>query len=191
MCWSASVSLNTFVFSLFGTCFALANGAITIPHALFFLSVASIQLVEYFAWTNMKNTSVPSKVGLLLILIQIPLMINAYYTGPHKELLCGLYLVLATLCLTSTKLDFTMEKAPNGHLAWNWLIPSFTLLYLVFAIGTSFYFSRIVHTLLYLSMALLSLYFYLSEGTFASMWCWISNISSLWIIFKVFRQELC
>lgn len=185
------MSLNTFVFSLFGVCFALANGAITVQAALFLLSVASMQLVEYFAWTNMKNTSVPSKAGLLLLLIQIPLMINAYYTGPHKELLCGLYLVLATLCLTSTKLDFTMQKALNGHLAWNWLIPSFTVLYLVFAIGTSFYFSSTVYTLLYMAMALLSLYFYLSEGTFGSMWCWISNISSLWFIFKVFRQELC
>jgi hypothetical protein len=188
------VSLNTFIFSLFGMGFALANGVIDIPRALFYMSFISIQLVEYFAWKNLSDTTLPSKVGLLLITLQIPLMINTFYKGPHKALLYALFGIFAVTALSVTRIKFSMHKAPNGHLTWDWLngFPKvFFLIFILFYLGIGL---SDFNPFTYLPMVAIisfSWYMYSASGTFGSMWCWLANIIALSWIFRVFKKELC
>ena len=78
MCWNAEVSLNTFLFSLFGTLLAYFNNIIGGVEMLYYFSFISMHLLEYFTWKNLKDkkvTKVLSQIGLFLIYIQIPLFI--------------------------------------------------------------------------------------------------------------------
>ncbi len=194
MCWSASVSLNTFIFSLFGTCFALFNGVIDVPQALFFLSFISMQLVEYFAWKNLDDTRIPSIFGLLLIFLQIVLIIYNYYKGPYQNLLYVLWFAITATVLATTQIKFAMHKAPNGHLAWDWLdsIPKmYWLIFILFYLGIGIDYKYNLVFLSFLAAVSFSWYTYSSSGTFGSMWCWIANAFALVWIFRVFRKELC
>ena len=194
MCWSASVSLNTFIFSLFGTLFALFNGVIDVPQALFFTSFTSMQLVEYFAWKDLSDTRIPSMVGLLLIFLQIVLVIYNYYKGPYQNLLYGFWFAISAVILMTTKIDLSMHKAPNGHLTWNWLnsIPKiYWLIFVLFYLGIGIDYKYNLVFLAFLAVISFSWYNYSASGTFGSMWCWISNAFALVWIFRVFRKELC
>lgn len=194
MCWSASVSLNTFIFSLFGTLFALFNGVIDVPQALFFTSFTSMQLVEYFAWKDLSDTRIPSMVGLLLLFLQIVLVIYNYYKGPYQNLLYGFWFAIIAVILMTTKIDLSMHKAPNGHLTWNWLnsIPKiYWLIFVLFYLGIGIDYKYNLVFLAFLAVISFSWYNYSASGTFGSMWCWISNAFALVWIFRVFRKELC
>ena len=140
MCWSASVSLNTFLFSLFGSSFAYFNGVISGFSFLYIFSFISIQLMEYYTWNNLhdkKANRFLSQIGLFLIFIQIPLFIYSRENFPYKLLLFAAYLVFSTGILFYFNIDFSMNKAANGHLAWNWLNfpPIIYLIYVSFILG--------------------------------------------------------
>jgi hypothetical protein len=73
MCWNATVSLNTFLFSFFGINFAYFNNVINIYEYLFCYSFISIQLVEYFTWKHLHNKKLNrllSQLGLFIIFMQ-------------------------------------------------------------------------------------------------------------------------
>ena len=55
MCWNQTISLNTFIFTLFGINFAYLNNVISIYDYIFYLLFSSIQLLEYFAWGNLER----------------------------------------------------------------------------------------------------------------------------------------
>jgi hypothetical protein len=180
---------------LFGVGFGLANGVIDVPRALFYLSFISMQLVEYFAWKNMSDTEIPSKVGLFIIFLQIPLMINMYYRDkPYVNLLYAMYFTFTAFIFFTTQVKYSMHKAPNGHLSWDWLnsfskvhLVTFILFYVVLAL-----YRPDVNTSLFLIVSIaFSWYTYYSSGTFGSMWCWFANILSLHWILQVFMKELC
>ncbi len=188
------MSLNTFIFSLFGTLFALFNGVIDVPRALFFTSFTSMQLVEYFAWKDLSDTRIPSMVGLLLLFLQIVLVIYNYYKGPYQNLLYGFWFAIIAVILMTTKIDLSMHKAPNGHLTWNWLnsIPKiYWLIFVLFYLGIGIDYKYNLVFLAFLAVISFSWYNYSASGTFGSMWCWISNAFALVWIFRVFRKELC
>ena len=194
MCWSASVSLNTFIFSFFGTCFALFNGVITVPEALFFLSFISIQLVEYFAWKNLDDTRIPSMVGLLLIFLQIVLVIYNYYKGPYQNLLYGFWFAITAIVLMTTKFNLSMHKAPNGHLAWDWLnsIPKiYWLIFVLLYMGIGIDYKYNLTFLAFAAAVSFAWYTYSASGSFGSMWCWIANVFAFVWIFRVFKKEIC
>ena len=63
MCWNATVSLNTFLFSIGMLCLMIYNNHYT-PYKIegfniywyfFILSFCTIQLIEYFLWTHLTN----------------------------------------------------------------------------------------------------------------------------------------
>ena len=47
MCWNASISINTYIFSTFATIFAYANQIIDIYSLVFLQSLFIMQLLEY------------------------------------------------------------------------------------------------------------------------------------------------
>ena len=193
MCWSAEVSLNTFIFSLFGTVFALANGTITVPEALFVITFASMQLVEYFAWSNLKNTETASKFGLALVLLEPLVSINAWYTGPYKTQILVGYVVAVVLMLATQSLPFTIHPASNGHLIWDWWerVPKlFGIVWtLVFFLGL--YYAGPFKFGLAVSLLLVSVYNFYTFRTHSSMWCWFANSVALFLIGQVFYKNLC
>jgi hypothetical protein len=152
----------------------------------------SMQLVEYFAWKNPSNTRIPSMVGLALIILQIPLLIYSKYNGPYKNLLYLFWFAVTATVLSTTRINFSMHKAPNGHLAWNWL-NSFSIFYiLIFILFHAFIHKSnlLVSSFLFVTTAF-SLYTYWKAGTFGSMWCWFANLITVYLIYEVFRKELC
>lgn len=196
MCWNSQVSLNTFIFSTFGIAFAYFNRVINIYELLYLLSFTSMQLVEYFTWKNLSNKKlnrILSRIGLFLIFIQIPLFINAKYHGRYKLELIGLYVCLFMLLIPSFKIDYSMSKASNGHLAWNWLhFPLWViLLWLSFIFGVLYYEKKYFSFMVYIIVISAIYYTYHKTRTWGSLWCWVANIIALKLILQVFFKDLC
>lgn len=128
MCWSASVSLNTFIFSLFAVLFAYFNNIIEFPYVVLMFAFASMQLLEYFVWTNTFSNKLISKIALCLIILQ-PIVAFFCITNPAKKhytpILLGLYSLfcLATFAFFPLKtINFRMAPSKKSkHLSWLWL----------------------------------------------------------------------
>jgi hypothetical protein len=196
MCWNAEVSLNTFIFSLFGAVFAYFNNVIDIYSLLYFISFISIQLVEYFTWNNINDKKINrllSQIALFLIIIQIPFFIYSLKTVPNKFSLVSLYLLLWLIVICYYNIDFSMNKASNGHLEWNWLkIPLWIIfIYQSIMIALFFYEEKYIYGVLYFIIVCGIYYTYHKSNTWGSLWCWIANALSILLIIQVFSKKLC
>jgi hypothetical protein len=196
MCWNQTVSLNTFLFSFFAVCFAILNKTLTYKQGLFFMSFVSIQLVEYFTWKNLDNATrnrLLSQIALLLIILQPLLLIFSEYKGKNKNVLMSVYLIFALFVLFTQKIDYSMNKASNGHLAWNWLNFSMwvTLTWFFFYFFTYVYNKEYFKFILYILVVCLIYYTYYKTKTWGSLWCWIANIISFYLILSIFYKDFC
>lgn len=188
MCWNAEVSLQSFLVGIAAIGIAaLKNKSIA---ALFFsATIVFMQLVEYVVWSNYDNkliNQLASMVGYGLLLLQ---PIGAIMTHELSTVYITVYVGLVSLGLLLGKFpDFSMTRAPNGHLAWNWLNPAkMNILLLI----TYFFFLSIPPFLKgefwFLTVStltlVLSLYSYWKYNTWGSMWCWIVNgLVVLWAL---------
>ena len=196
MCWSADVSLNTFLFSLFGASFAYFNKVISGSFFLFFFSIFSMQLVEYFAWNHLNDKKIIrllSQIGLFLVLIQIPLFVFSHDPFPYRLLLLGLFMVLGSIILFGFNIDFSMNKAPNGHLTWNWLnLPPWMLfIYIIIFVGLTFFQKKYIESLFFLFVICGIYYTHYTSNTWGSLWCWFCNLFALKLIGEVFLKDVC
>ena len=192
MCWNQKVSLNTFLFSLFATSFAYFNHVLNFYKYLYFISFISMQLLEYFTWRNLNNKKMIrflSKIGLFLIFIQpILFTLSGNIDNKIKTWIISLYLVFSIFCLLYFPIDFSMNKAKNGHLAWNWLnFPTIIIfIWLSFIFGLILYQKKYFNFALYLIVVLAIYYTYYKTNTWGSLWCWIANLIAIELILKVF-----
>lgn len=196
MCWNATVSLNTFLFSFFAVNFAYFNNVINIYECLFFYTFISMQLIEYFTWKNLHNKKINkllSQLGLFLIFLQ-PLffiLIPNNVKFNIKASLITLYLVFFFLVFISIKNDFSMAKAPNGHLAWNWLkYPVYIVLlwitiFLIILLYAKKYILFAINTIIFLAIY----YTYYKTNTWGSLWCWIANGLAVLLIMRTFFKS--
>ena len=195
MCWNETVSLNTFLFSLFGINLAYFNNVINSYEYLFYYSFISMQLLEYFAWKHLNNNKINrflSQLGLFLIIIQpiLNILIPDNLKFNTKASLLTLYVMfLGCILIYSnglTNIDFSMEKAPNGHLAWNWLkfpplaIFMWLAFLLVILLLIKKYFLFVMHLIVFLAIY----YTYYKTNTWGSLWCWIANIMTVFLIIR-------
>ena len=196
MCWNATVSLNTFLFSLFGTSFAYFNNVINIYECLFFYSFISMQLVEYFTWKHLNNKKINrllSQLGMLLIFMQPILFIlipnNVKFNV--KAPLITLYVIFLVFLGFLIKYDYSMVKAPNGHLAWNWLkVPVFYIfIWITFLLVILLYAKKYILFAIYLLIFLAIYYTYYKTNTWGSLWCWIANGLALLLIMRTFFKS--
>lgn len=199
MCWSASVSLNTFLFSTFAACLALGNGVVGPMNFAFIMSFVSIQLVEYFIWSKTFSNSALSKAALVLILLQPALSIvnigdsNADYRLPLLAAYGVFLLTLFTVIKPWHAIEFKSEKGSNGHLAWYWLDFGLPLT----AVWVAFFLIRYLLNKEYVmfavisSVVLASVALYHKTHTWGSMWCWVANLAALELIYRVFRKDVC
>jgi hypothetical protein len=196
MCWNETVSLNTFLFSLFGTTFAYFNNVIYIYSYLYLISFISIQLLEYFAWKHLNNKKINrllSQLGLFLIALQPILFILAIPNIENTVTtpVIALYILFCFGCILYFPIDFSMTKASNGHLAWNWLNfpPYIVLTWVIFIfillLYAKSYFRFIFYTLLFIAIY----YTYYKTNTWGSLWCWIANITTIYLIINVFFKS--
>jgi hypothetical protein len=199
MCWNASVSLNTYIFSLFASTFAYYNNATNIHSYIFYQSFIAIQLIEYFIWSKTFSNSLLSKIGLITILLQ-PLL-NIFTIETKKYLIP--YLVIAylifviivyTFIIPINTIKFISTPSKNGHLSWKWLdgwYPYIMIVWFSFLIAV-WIINKKYLTILFTSLLLIvSIILYQKYQTIGSMWCWICNIISFIYIFKVFYKEFC
>ena len=196
MCWNAKVSLNTFLFSLFGISFAYFNNVIGFFEFLYFLSFISMQLLEYFTWNYLHNKNMNkflSKIGLFLLFIQVPLFILSCnkVDDKLKSLLLGVYLIFSVFSIFYFPVDFSMNKASNGHLAWNWLLfPNIVIfIWILFQVGLFFYQKEYTKFILFLIIVSSIYYTYYKTNTWGSLWCWIANLLALKLILQVFLRS--
>jgi hypothetical protein len=196
MCWNATVSLNTFLFSFFGINFAYFNNVINIYEYLFCYLFISIQLVEYFTWKHLHNKKLNrllSQLGLFIIFMQPILFIlipnNVKFN--IKASIITLYLVFFFLVFISIKNDFSMTKASNGHLAWNWLNypPPIVLLWVAFFLVILLYAKKYTIFARNAIIFLAIYYTYYKTNTWGSLWCWIANGFAIELIIRTFFKS--
>jgi len=197
MCWNAEVSITTYIFSLFASVFALYNNVLTIWEFLFYQSFISMQLLEYLIWTKTLSNRLLSQIGLLLILSQ-PLfsILRLKDNKEYKNLIIPLILFYSIFIIYTlyfwTNIDFKSIKASNGHLSWRWLTPTITeILYWFAFFIISFILKKDWLATLFLSItAMVTFIFYNKTLTFGSMWCWIANLASFYLIILVFYKVM-
>lgn len=203
MCWNQSVSMNTFILGIFAILFAYYNKIIDVYQALFIGSVCIMQLIEFFLWRNINNKHKNifwSNAAVLALIIQPFLSI---LTIPNKMIKFTfmaiyvsfiLYLVYYTLDKKKKHDTNFATIGKNKHLRWNWLSTSslYRILFYVFFLLVPLLFWKDKFTfLVFCATFIISLIFFSKDGTWGSMWCWSSNIISLYLIYLVFSKEFC
>ena len=81
--------------------------------------------------------------------------------------------------------------SPSGHLAWKWLnvnifiiVIWFVFLSIRFAIDKIYIILALVSIFLIISIIL-----YKETNTWGSMWCWMANFISFYLIYLVFNKD--
>lgn len=194
MCWNAEISLNTFLFSTCAVALATFNGIAQPIEALYYMSFVSMQFTEYLAWRNLSATTAASVMGMGLILVQPALKILTLPASRARTVLLAAYAAFVTLValhIHRRGIDLRMSKAPNGHLAWHWLkFPGIYLLAWVAFLLTPNLFKR-DYTMFAINTIVVSAIYitYIQTNTWGSLWCWIANAYSIWLLYKVFHKS--
>jgi|LauGreDrversion4_2_1035121.scaffolds.fasta_scaffold13960_5 hypothetical protein len=197
MCWSAKVSLNTYILGLFACIFAYVNSKISLSVFIFCQSFMLMQLVEYFIWSKSFSNRILSQLGLLLIVLQ---PIFATLTIVNNEqikyvtIIAYLCFVVAAFVIKPwSSIDFRTIPASNGHLAWHWLNWGLatTVIWILFLsiryiVNKEWLFLIVMNLLAGISYIL-----YHDTYTWGSFWCWISNYVAFYLIYRVFSDDVC
>ena len=191
MCWNASVSLQTFLFSTIPLVLCFYLGLISVKTFVIFQNFISIQLAEYFLWTYLDTpwNMFFSKVCFFIILL---LVFNSivFSTISYKWYLLSAYL-LFVLYLLSFPIQFHTSIAKNKHLSWNWLkfpFPIVLVLGLFFLIPSLNSFDMVA--MFTFTSFWITLYTYYKTNTYGSMRCWIGNLNSLYTYAILLRYFL-
>ena len=205
MCWNADISINTFIFGVFALAFIYITNTYSKYKTktfdnplvyLFMFEVASIQLIEYFLWRNLKNkiwNEFLSKVASFVITAQIITLILMVNPLSYRYSMLAVYAILTPLYFYyKEKYDpiiFSTTIGENGHLAWNWLGNKqygiiFLFIGLFFYIFPLFFIDNIFLSRAVLTTLALSLFFYRGR-TIGTMWCWIGNFTLLYFILDI------
>ena len=205
MCWNADISLNTFIFGLFSMIFIFITNTYTKyktqsfdnPFIYLFLGVIiSMQLLEYFAWKNLKNNrmnTILSKIISIFVTAQ-PLLVMIMIKNINvRYAMIGLYF-LYNVIYRIYKLNFSPfnfhVSVLNGHLKWEWLYLNGWekinyFVFLGFYVISLLLVNNNILNLFFLSSLIISMLFYYKDGTIASMWCWLVNLLFLYLLVNI------
>ena len=195
MCWNASVSLNTYIFGLFACLFAYFNNKISLLDFFSLQSFMLMQLTEYFVWSNQFSNHFVSQLSYILIILQ-PFFGLLTINNPIKNVLLFLYICFVAVVMILqpwSSIDFRTVPAANGHLAWHWLQFSFPFMIIWFLFLISH--QIIKHNwilIFFISISItISYILYHKTLTWGSLWCWISNVFAIYLIYTVFEDDVC
>jgi len=198
MCWNASVSLNTYALGLFASSLSLYNGDSNIRGFIFYNSILIIQLIEYFILSKTFSNRLLSQIALFVILCQPILNIIKIERQPElvPYLLAG-YLLFIIIVYTTLRplntIDFSSVPSKNGHLAWNWFDWNIYMIIIWYIFMSSrwiidnMYFTLVVITI----FLIVSIILFKETKTWGSMWCWLANVVSFYLILRVFYNDFC
>lgn len=195
MCWNASVSINTYILGTFACVFAYKNNIISLTTLLFYQSFICMQLIEYFIWSKTFSNKTMSQLAYILIVLQPIFALLCIEDKKIKVIGLTLYIlfIIPSFIMPWSSVEFRSSPGSNGHLAWYWA--KFSLPVLI--IWSLFLTLRIVLNkdwlilILLLGALLTSYVLYHKTYTWGSMWCWVANMISLVLIYKVFAKEFC
>jgi len=156
-----------------------------------------MQLFEFIIWSFLDNKRIrfiTSLAAASLLVLQPIASILILYPKPITYKLLYTYILLITIThiYLWSKWDkplnelYDMYPGKNGHLVWNWLQTNhstliYLLIYFIFLFTPliiSKNWSFIVYGLISL---VVSMYSFWREGTCGSMWCWLVNLSIIFI----------
>lgn len=168
MCWSASVSLSTWIFGNLAYLWGLSRGK---DLGLFYLWYTQMQLLEYFMWKDQAckgSNQLAAKLGYINILLQPLLSIYTYY--PNKWLYLA-YMLLLTMIRFPT--DFCTRPHPKHcHLSWDWM--PFKNIPMAFWFILQFLPPFLTNKNHFLAGMLAVLYSFNNvRGSVGSLWCWL------------------
>jgi hypothetical protein len=207
MCWNENISLNTFIFGTAVLIFIYYNNKYTqykidsfqnIYTYILFISIISMQLIEYFLWKsiNQKNQSMNywwSIIGYLTVSIAQPisflLMLPNKYNLLRNKIISIYLLILSLNSIYKYKYNlFNFETTvKNGHLYWNWMSDCvssdyiISTLYFIFILALYNVFPVIL-VLLLLQFGYLYVY---KNANWGSLWCWSFNLFFLYYLCKI------
>lgn len=202
MCWNAEVSLNTFLLATSICMMSIINRVMNVWWALFYMSYATIQLIEYFLWKNLDNPArnrIISFIGFIVICFQPIASILMLNGEKGKEelrdnLLLAYLVYLVIICFAILNTDiikFNTRVASNGHLLWEWIpqnvlwmLPWMVLFFIPILMTAT-----IVPKVFALSILVISYITYWKYHTWASMWCWFAGISSFYYLWLIFNKS--
>jgi hypothetical protein len=198
MCWNASVSLNTYIFGLFASLFSYYNGFGNILSVIFYQSFIIMQLLEYFIWTKTFSNKLLSQIALFIVLCQPIFNIIKIETYPKAiSYLLAAYLIfiiiLYTLIIPIDTINFSTVSSKNGHLSWKWLNWNIYIIFIWYTfLSTRWIIDKMYMIFIVISVLLIiTLILYKETNTFGSMWCWVANVLSIYLIFVVFYKDMC
>ncbi len=171
--------MQTFFVGVIGIGIGLQYG-LSIPTAVFCLTISLMQLIEYIVWTNYGNKIVnyQASVGASLLLWLQPIASIFTVTNEtiRNSMLLGYGALSAVGQMFDEPRDYSMTRAPNGHLAWNWLrLGPGLIVYMAFLLTPVILNKNYDLFAIAVTTLAISMYTYLEQNTWGSMWCWIVN----------------
>ena len=205
MCWNQYVSINTFIFGIFGLLLIAFNNKYSTykiklfnnPYAyLFMLSFIFMQLIEFILWRNLNNVTInkiASIFGVLLLYIQpIASLLLLDNISLRNKLL--LIYSIPTFIFGSYNLlnaDIHTTLSPSGHLAWNWtfynskVIDFFVKIFYLFFLFFSLIYNKYYQSIIVLILYMIFIFNYGKEGSSGSLWCLSVNTIILYFILQI------
>ncbi len=201
MCWNATVSLNTFLFSNFVLLLIYYNNTYTqykikefdnVWLYVLFESFILMQLIEFFIWRNLNNkfyNNVFSILANILLIFQpiTSMMLLSDHTIRNTLLSSYLLLTIPFALYNFATKYIHSEKSKNGHLMWHFVDESMMILILIWSVWLFFslfsfvYEQKFIGGILFWAMALIfSYYNYIKDDTVGSMWCWAINLTMIY-----------
>lgn len=206
MCWNQYVSINTFVFGIFVLLLVRFNNSFSSykidffknNYAYFFiLSVITMQFLEFLLWRNINNTlinKILSIFGLILLALQpFTSILLIQDNNQFRDKLLTIYTIPAVIFLIytiyTTNIHTTISKF--GHLAWQWtnnkipflnfIVLIFYLIFLFFPLMYNKYYTPFIFLIIYLILK----YYYYTDGSANSLWCFSLNIIMLYFLIQI------
>jgi hypothetical protein len=196
MCWNAEVSLQSFVLGLIGIIVGGIYG-VSFPLLFFFSTIVCMQFFEFIVWTYLQNKNIrfiTSIFASFLLQLQPIASILTLYPQSITYSLLSIYILLLIVhnyivwfsINEPLKTHFDMYPGKNGHLVWNWIKKDkFTYIsifgYSIFLFLPLIMMKRWSFVIYGLITLLVSLYTFGKTNTWGSMWCWMIDLSIIFI----------
>lgn len=203
MCFNANISISTFLLGIVAIIIGLINKVITFNFSLFYLSIISMQLIEFFIWIYLNNDIINKYLSILAwILLNIQPLTLIYLIYPYNKLLFYIFLIILLLFYLyiinkySIRNYKTTINKISKTLDWNFIrynyflllsyiiIQSFVILYICYLFVDNKYYKYLlliylIINIIAITYAYLNYYKYNSTG---STYCIFLNFFSLIII---------
>ena len=195
MCWSASVSLNTYILSKFACLFAYMNGITPLVTLCFYQSFICMQLIEYFIWSKTFSNKILSQIAYIVIILQpvFALLCLKNKTLKITSMILYILFIIVYFIMPWSSVDFRTTVGPNGHLAWHWLKVSLPviIIWMVFLLLRLVENKDWISLILAIILVIISYILYHKTYTWGSLWCWASALVSIVLIYNVFKNDFC